>query len=140
SGTSYGMVALDGLIADVAMLAVGAVVAFRYVKQRVVLEQRPPDGAWYYRLPPFLPITYLILFLVRIGIEVVVVGVNPFAPPLSGQFNGLSSLTISLLIAVDVVWGLTTGFLIGRSAGVYSSYAEKKVEAPRPLPTMPGHE
>jgi hypothetical protein len=82
---------------------------------------------------------YLALLLVRLILDVVVLGVNPFAgaPPGTAPLTGTALL---LLAFVDALFGLSTGLLMGRTVGVYLEYRSKPSGGPPagtnpPLPT-----
>ncbi len=125
-------------VVDAALLAVAALLAASYVREHVVLERRPPDGAWYYRLHPWIPITYILLFVVRVGISLAVLGPDAFdlGPTTS---TALTSGEVLLLQVVDALFAISTGFLVGRSAGVYLAYRRRlagEAAAP-PAPPAP---
>jgi hypothetical protein len=123
------------LAADAAMLAAGIAVSYRVTARHVELYQPTPGGPWYYRLKPLLPVLYLVLFFARALIETVIVGNAPFAVPTTAQFDTITPIALYALFTVDALWGLTTGFLIGRSGAVYGAWkrAERNPPPPRPL-------
>jgi hypothetical protein len=114
---------------DAAAVVLAALVAIPYV-ERVVRIERRPDGLWYYRLGLALPLVYLALFAVRLAVDAFVLDVNPFGPPTAVS---LSPFATDVLIAVDVLFGVSTGLLVGRSIGVYRAYRRAAMGAP-PLP------
>jgi len=112
--------------ADAALVAAGTAVAY-WITARHVQLYRPSGGvAWYYRLKPLLPVLYVVLFFARVGVEAAVVGISPFAEPTAAQLDAISPTALYALFVVDALWGLTTGFLVGRSGAVY--HAWKKAE------------
>ena len=121
--SSWGIVGL-GLVAPYAAVVVGAaLLATPYVRRIVRFEQRAP-GVWYYRLPWIVPALYVILFVVRLVLEVALFGpasVASFTLPTS-----VPTATLLILIAVDLLYGGSTGILLGRSFGVY--YAHRDLE------------
>jgi hypothetical protein len=112
------------LVAPYAAAVIGAAfVAAPYVRRIVRFEQRAP-GVWYYRLPWIVPALYVILFVVRLVLEVVLFGpgsLASFSLPTS-----VPTATLLVLIAVDLLYGASTGILLGRSFGVY--YAHRDLE------------
>jgi hypothetical protein len=118
---------------DAAVLAVTIVLTIGYVRRHVVFEQR--DGAWYYRLHPVIVVAYLVLFVVRLALDLVVLGINPFAPPTSGP--ALAGTTLVLVAVVDALFSLSTGLLIGRSVGVVLEYRAKTAAGTLPTPPPP---
>lgn len=136
AGTATGRAELTyvGLAADVVLLAVGTWVAHRITTAHVELYQPAPGGPWYYRLRPLLPVLYVLLFFVRAGIETAIIGIAPFEFPSAAQFAGISPLALYALFTVDALWGLTTGFLIGRSAAVYGAWQRAKRNLPAQAP------
>ena len=95
--------------------------ASSYFGMHVDLERRPPDHAWHYRLRAWVPLTYLALFVVRIGVAFWVLGPSALsfapAPPVA-----LSFAQELLLWMVDALFAVSTGLLVGRSVGVWLEY------------------
>jgi hypothetical protein len=118
--------AIDGAVAVVA--AVGATFV---VQGRVVIEWR--NEQWYYKLGIAIPLVYLVLFVARLGLDVAVLGINPFdfAPPSTAPLSGIDLVTVAV---VDALFAFSTGLLVGRTAGVYLEY-KKKVAAGPPTPS-----
>jgi hypothetical protein len=138
-GSGRAEVTYLALAADAAMIAVGFGVSLRVTTQHVQLYQPTPGGPWYYRLRPLLPVLYVVLFFVRAAIETVIIGNAPFAIPTTAQFDSISTTALVALFVVDALWGLTTGFLLGRSVAVYSAW--KRAERSPPVhasPPLPG--
>jgi hypothetical protein len=138
AGTGSGRSELTylGLVADLALLGIGTWVAHRITSADVQLYRPAATGAWHYRLKPLLPLLYVVFFVARIATEAAVTGLAPFSIPSAAQFDALSNWAVYALFAVDALWGLTTGFLVGRSAAVYGAWqrAEKADDRPKPLP------
>ncbi|HXY46500.1 MAG TPA: hypothetical protein VEK13_01195 [Thermoplasmata archaeon] len=113
---------------------VAALVAAPYVRRIVRFEHRE-DGAWYYRLSWHIPVLYLVLFFARISAEFVVFGpsafVVSFPPPAPPSVAGLV-----ILIAVDLLFGISLGLLLGRGVGVYQAHREVLAREDRP-PSAP---
>ena len=126
-GSSEATRFYGALSADVALLAVGTYVAHRVASRQVELYRPPGKSDWYYRLRPLLPVTYIVLFFVRVGLETAFLGIAPFTVPTTAQFDALSTPSLTILFVVDALWGLTTGFLVGRSGAVYAAW--KRAEA-----------
>jgi hypothetical protein len=116
--SGYAGVPYYALIADGAIVVVATLIAAPYVERIVRFELRA-DGQWYYRLGLLIPGLYLVLFGVRLAIDVLLIGENPFAPPTN---ISLSPLQLILLIVVDALFAFSTGLLVGRSVGVYRAF------------------
>jgi hypothetical protein len=123
---------------DAALVVAGIVVAYGYTLQH--LEIYRPEGtiAWSYRMSPLLPVLYVVLFFVRIGIETAILNESPFVFPVPGALAGISVLALYLLFTVDALWGLSTGFLVGRSVAVYREWRAKlATPGAAPGPALP---
>ncbi|MCI4324631.1 MAG: hypothetical protein L3K00_01915 [Thermoplasmata archaeon] len=120
--------AVDGAVAVVA--AIGATIV---VQERVVIEWR--NDRWYYRLGVAIPVLYLVLFVARLALDFVVLGVDPFAfaSPSTAPLSGIDLVTVAV---VDALFAFSTGLLVGRTTGVYLEY-RKKVAAGPPTPAAP---
>jgi len=135
-GTGRAELTYIALSADAVLLGVGTWIAYRITTRHVHLYRPTPGGPWYYRLRPLLPVLYVVLFLLRAVIETVIVGNAPFAVPTTAQFESISRTALFALFAVDALWGLTTGFLIGRSGAVYAAW-QRAERAPPTAPSPP---
>ena len=111
---------------DVAAAFVGGYVALEYVTRRA--EVYRVDGVWMYRLGYLVPVSYIVLFAVRVVLEVAVVGINPFAG--SSTLPVLSPFAQTVLEAVDALFGFSTGMAVGRNLGVYRKYRAALATAP----------
>lgn len=126
---------------DGAVLLVAALLAVPYVRREVRFEQRPPSTEWYYRLSPWIPLSYVALFVGRIGLLLAVLG--PSALEFLPVSTTLNPLDVYVLATVDALFALSTGLLIGRNAGVYLALREKLALTPgppaggAPLPSRP---
>ena len=123
---TYVSLAVDGVL-----FAAGVVFAYQYTLRHVELYQAPGQAAWSYRLNPLLPIVYVVLFFIRVGIETALLGVSPFEFPTAASLTGLSTVTLLLFATVDALWGLSTGFLVGRSAAAWHEWQLKLAGASR---------
>jgi hypothetical protein len=123
---SFSAVPLYWYAVDAAVVVLAALVAIPYV-ERVARIERRPDGQWYYRLGLALPLVYLALFAVRLAVDAFVLNVNPLGPPTAVS---LSPFATDVLIAVDALFGVSTGLLVGRSIGVYRAYRRVATETP----------
>jgi hypothetical protein len=137
-----GVVPVYAFAADAAVLAAAALLAVSYVRRHVHLEPRPPSGEWYYKLSPWIPVAYVLLLIVRISLLLVVLG--PSALDFVPTTTALGTPALVALIAVDLLFALSTGLLIGRNAGVLLALREKLAAAPPappagggPLPSRP---
>jgi hypothetical protein len=125
--------AYASLAVDIALVIVGTFFAYRYVRKDVVLYRPEGSSVLYYRLSPLLPIVYVVLFVVRTVIAAVLLGESPFAFPMPASIESLPPILLLTLSAVDALWGLSTGFLIGRSLGVYRAGQQQGAAVPAPL-------
>lgn len=81
---------------------------------------RGPGGRWYFKMGVWVPVVYLTLFLGRIGLEIGVLGIDPFAySPFSVSFTTEQR---ALLAIVDALFAVSTGLLVARSVAVYRSF------------------
>ncbi len=113
----------------VAVPALAAVAAVPYVRRIVRFEERG-SGQWYYSLPWLIPILYLTLFVLRFVLEIVLFGpavVASFALPTS-----IPTSALLVLVGVDLLFGLSTGILMGRSVGVYRAFVSRSLESTAP--------
>jgi hypothetical protein len=117
---------------DAGVLGVGAWLSSSYVRRITEFTVRP-DGLWMYRLGILLPMIYLGLYAVRIVVELVVLP-DPFGA--TGPLPTLAPLQQLALAAVDTLFALSAGLLVGRSVGVYQAYQERKRNLP-PIPSSP---
>ena len=102
------------------------------VRQRVVLEFR--NGLWYYKLGVGILVLYLALFVARLALDAVVLGVDPFAgmPPSVGPLSSLAGKTVAI---INGLFAVSTGLLVGRTVGVYLEYRKRLAEGPPPAVT-----
>ena len=100
---------------DACVVVVAALLGARHVARTVVLEERSP-GTWYFRLGVAIPVVYLVLFVARIVIDLVVLNYDPFTGPPS--FTSVSGPIAALLVGVDALFALSAGLVVGRTVGV----------------------
>ncbi|HTT15534.1 MAG TPA: hypothetical protein VMG81_07180 [Thermoplasmata archaeon] len=134
AGTSLANVAYAFLAADLVLLVVGALLAYAWVGRHVELYRPEGSQRLYYRLNPLLPVVYVVLFFVRVGLAAAFLGETPFAIPSTSSIAGLSFSLFLLLGAIDALWGLSTGFLIGRNISVYHHGQRHEAAQSAPLP------
>jgi hypothetical protein len=126
---TWGMVGL-ALIAPYALVVLlTAWVAEPRVRRHVRFEERP-DGQLFYRLPFVIPLLTLVLFAVRVTVEVLLFGVNAFFSFTFPTTLPLQSLLV--LIAVDLVYGGSIGLLYGRAFAVRAAFRERPQNPPLP--------
>jgi hypothetical protein len=126
--SSYAQLPAWSYAIDAAVAVVAAFAATLAVQQRVVVEWR--DGQWYYRLGMAIPVLYLTLFVVRIALELLVLGVSPFAPPSTTPLSGTAEVTLAV---IDALFAFSTGLLVGRTLGVYLEYRKlSRAGPPKP--------
>ena len=112
---------------DAAILLVAALLSVGYIRDHVRFERRSPGDVRYYRLHPWVPIAYIVLFVTRIGVSLWVLGPSAF------EFVASSTVSLSvfdqfLLQLVDALFGVSTGLLIARSVGVYLAYERERAK------------
>jgi hypothetical protein len=119
---------------DVVVLLVAAAIASQWVRRQVVMEWK--NGEWTYRLGVLIPVVYLVLFVVRLTLDLVVLGVNPFAgtPPGTTPLSGQALLVVAV---VDALFAFSTGLLVGRTVGVYLEYEARLQAGPPGSPPAP---
>jgi hypothetical protein len=125
---TWGWIGL-ALIAPYAGVVVGAALLVRPRVQALVRFERRNDQQLYYRLPIVIPVLTLVLFVVRASVEIYLFGLNAlvtFTFPTSAPLG-----TLLILIAVDLLYGVSIGLLYGRGLGVRDAYlAGPALEAP----------
>lgn len=123
---------------DAILVVVGTFVAYGYTLRHLQIYRAEGEAGWSYRMSPLLPVIYVVLFFARVAIESVVLNESPLVFAAPSALSGISAFALVSLFAVDALWGLSTGFLIGRSVGVYHEWQQKLHEpsppAPAPLP------
>ena len=119
-------------VADVGVAVVVAAAASPLVRRRVEVY-RDAAGTWHYRLGYAIPVVYLALFGVRLLVDVLVLGVDPFAGPPAPV--PLAPLQVLLLSVVDALFAVSMGLLLGRTFGVYSAYRAAVRRDPAARPT-----
>jgi hypothetical protein len=129
---SYGVVPVYAFAADAAVLVAAALLALPYVRRHVHFEQRPPSTDWYYRLSPWIPLSYVVLLVVRISLLFAILG--PSAFNFAPVTTTLSTPALLTLVGVDLLFALSTGLLVGRNAGVLLALREKVAGSP-PVPS-----
>ena len=127
----YGLLPAWTLGPDLAVLVVGGALALVHV-ERTVHFFKGPGGTWMYRLGVALPAIYLALYVVRIVLELVVLGENPLAPTAPTSAFSLDQQLI--LGGVNLLFSLSLGFLLGRGAGVIRAFRRLPPETGPPAP------
>jgi hypothetical protein len=120
--SSFSQLPVWSYAVDVVVLVVAAIGTAEYVRRRVVLDLR--NGIWYYRLHIGIPVLYLVLFAVRLALDSVVLGIDPFAPP-PPNAAALTGTALGVIVAVDVLFAFSTGLLVGRTAGVLVAHRDR---------------
>jgi hypothetical protein len=112
---TWGPLALALLAPYAAIVAGAAWVAYARVRARVRLE-RSADGQLVYRLPVIVPAISVVLFVVRVGIEIALFGLNAIAT--FSIPTTVSTASLLVLVGADLVYGVSIGVLLGRGFGV----------------------
>ncbi|MGI0053858.1 MAG: hypothetical protein ACRECR_06365, partial [Thermoplasmata archaeon] len=135
-GTTVALLPLYGTVADLIVLAVSAALVLPHTRGAVRFDRRP-DGYWYYRVGSAIIVSYVVLLLVRWGVEFGLLGIDPlvYPPPISS----LTAFQVGLLEVVDLLFAVSTGLLLGRNLGVYLAFLRRPPEpaSPGPLPSHP---
>lgn len=116
-------------VLDLPVGVAAAVVAFEYVDRRVQIYRA--GEVWMFRIGLLVPVVYVGLFVLRLVLELVVVGINPFAG--SPTLPVLTPFEADVLIGVDALFAFSTGLVVGRNVGVYRSYERHRRSAGAPV-------
>jgi hypothetical protein len=133
-GTSLSQLPLWTFGLDAIAAVAAAVSATIGVRRRVVFELR--NGVWYYRVGVGILILYLALFVTRLALDAVVLGVDPFAlmPPSAGSLTSVAGKTVAI---INGLFAVSTGLLVGRTIGIYLEYRKRLAEGPSPATASP---
>jgi hypothetical protein len=115
--------------AEAAVVAIVGVAAAPFVERRVHVY-RDPSGGWAYRIGVVVPVVYIGLFVGRLAIDVVLLGVSPFAPPPVGL--QLAPWVTAILAVVDGLYAASTGLLMARTVAIRRAYVRARA-GERPL-------
>lgn len=85
---------------------------------------KTPDGSIYYRGAVIIYIVYLIAFVARMTIDVVLIGPQAFTFSFTGAPGAASPTAIDAGIATDCLLSLGSGLLIGRNIRVAGRYRQ----------------
>ncbi len=118
------------LVAPYLGVVVGsALLAEPRIRPLVKFEERAGQQL-YYHLPIIVPVLNLVLFIVRLGIELWLFG---FSAITSFQFpTSLPLGALEILIAFDLLYGVSIGLLIGRGLAVHRAFLDRPHETPLP--------
>jgi hypothetical protein len=119
----YGSIVADGVF-----VVIGAYIAYGYARRHVELFRPDETSVWYYRLGPIVSVIYVVLFFARTAIELVVLNLQPFGVTSAAALAAASPFALYSLFVVDALWGLSTGFLLGRNAAVYHEWQQKQTQ------------
>lgn len=108
------------ILAEIVAVVVVGLSVVPWVQRRVEVY-RDPAGGWSFRMGVTIPVLYLALFLLRIALDFLVLGVDPFGP-LPAGFT-LSTSQTALLAIVDGLYALSTGLVVARTLGIYRAYS-----------------
>jgi UDP-N-acetylmuramyl pentapeptide phosphotransferase/UDP-N-acetylglucosamine-1-phosphate transferase len=114
---------------DLAVLVATSVLAIGVVEDRVEVERRP-DGKWIYRLPMAVPVAYVVLFVLRLSVNLFVIGEDPFVYP--PPTIVLTPVTTALVVVVDALFSFSAGLIVARTVAVYRVYQRRLKEASGP--------
>lgn len=126
-----------GLLVVYAVVPIGSALAAAPYVERIVRFERRGDGNWYYRLPWMIPVLTLGLFVTRFLAEIAVFGLaatTSFVLP-----SRLPPGVLTVLVGIDLLFGVSVGLLLGRAIGVHRAFralpSASTAEAPPPLPS-----
>ena len=106
-----------------------ALIAEPRIRRLVKFEERA-GGVLYYHLPIVVPVLNLVLFVVRLGIEIWLFGLSTIT---SFQFpTSLPIGALEILIAFDLLFGISIGLLIGRGLAVHRAFLARPHDTPLP--------
>src|ERR1700683_4188756 len=126
---SYTQLPLWTYALDAVVVVLAGIGTTLWVRRLVVVEWK--NGVWMYRLGAVIPAVYLPLFVVPLGIDLFLLGVNPFDFTLPSTAP-LSGLPLILVVVVNALFAFSTGLLVGRTTGVYLEYRTLSAAGPPP--------
>ncbi|MFZ0891279.1 MAG: hypothetical protein WB778_06235 [Thermoplasmata archaeon] len=119
------------LLAPYALVVIGTAWFTAPHVRKVVRFERREGGQLYYRLPWLIPVLYLVFFVARLGIEVVLFGVSALL-----SFTLPTSLPVVLLVVLigfDLLYGASLGLLFGRGIGIRKAHQELDIAEGAPV-------
>jgi hypothetical protein len=119
------------LLAPYAAIVAGAALAVEPRIRPLVRFEDRADGSLYYHLPLVVPVLSLGLFLARLAVEIALFGLSAIA-----AFSFPTTLplgALELLIAFDLLFGLSIGLLIGRGLAVRRAFLARSTTPHAPL-------
>lgn len=125
--STWGSIAL-ALIVPYAAIVVGFAFAIEPVVHRLVKFEDLGDGQVFYRLPIVVPLMTTVLFVIRVAVQIWVLGIASIA-----TFTIPTSLPVDalvILIVFDLVYGISVGLLYGRGFGVRRAFLERGKVSP----------
>ena len=128
---TWGLVAYALLAPYLGVVVGSAALAEPRIRRLVSFEERG-DGRTYFRLPLVVPILTVVLFLVRAAVEIWQFGLNALASFSLPTSSSVAALEI--LIAFDLLYGVSIGLLVGRGLAVRAAFSERTATA-SPLPS-----
>jgi hypothetical protein len=114
-----------GLV-DTACAVLAGVWTYRSVERYAAFEWRPPR-ALFYRMRPFVPVLYAVLFMFEIAVELATLGVN--VPSEAPSPDTLAAVWEVVLRVSDLCLSIAAGIIIGASAAVYSELHRRRAAA-----------
>ena len=135
-----GEIYFDGLpwyswVGDLVLAGVCALLFVPYAERTTTFFQ-DPKGGLRYRFPVYASMAYLLLYGVRLGLELLFV---PGALEFSSTAPPLSPLGSATLEAVDGLFAVSAGLVFGRSVGVLRAWRRWTPANDKggPLPSLP---
>lgn len=119
---TWGVIGYALVVPYAGIVVVAALIAEPHVRRLVRFEERA-DGATYFRLPLIVPVLSLLLFVVRLAIEVELFGWSSLTT--SSLPSHLAPGALEVLVAFDLLFGVSIGLLIGRGFAVRRAYRER---------------
>jgi len=131
ASTVWGPLALALIAPYLGVVVASALLVEPHVRRRVTFERRE-DNQLYYRLPVLIPLLSLVLFVVRVSVEIELFGLSTltsFTVPTT-----VTSTALAILVGADLVYGVSIGLLFGRGIGVRNAYRARPEAPAAPLP------
>jgi hypothetical protein len=132
---TWGSIAYALAAPYLGVVVVAALVAEPRVRRLVRFEDRG-SGAPYYQLPLVVPILSLVLFVVRLAVEIWLFGLSAIA-----SFSFPTTLPVGaleILIAFDLLFGASIGLLIGRGLAIRRAFLDRSGAPTTPAPLRSG--
>lgn len=120
----HAAVFFAGLL-DAAFAILAGLWTYWNVERTTTFEWRPP-GRLYYRMKPFIPVLYAVLFTLEISIELAALG---FQVPDEGSSPDVLPVVWEVILRVgDLVLSIAAGIVIGASVAIYAELRRRRAK------------